>query len=425
MEDLDGALLRDLADTGLELLALHRVLALKGGEVLGRERRDALKADLFVLGADRIADGVDAGVEHADDVSGVGLVDDLALLGHHLLRLRELDGLSALHVVVFLVALKLARADAHERDAVAVRLVHVRLDLEYEGGEMVVRRLDRHAIGKARKRRRCEIEKARQKLLHAEVHQRRAEENGAQIAAADKIEIKFVPRAVEKLHIVAKRAVQPLAERFAQARLVIHGKLRRVDGAAARVTLRKRENFLLLAVVHALEVHAAADRPVHRVRADAELLFELFEQIVGAARLAVHLVDEREDGDMPHGADLEELARLRLDALGRVDDHDGAVRRHKRAVGVLGEVLMAGGVENVDAVAVIFKLEHGRRDGNAALLFQLHPVGDRMARRRLALYRAGELDRPSVEKELFRQCRFARVRVGDDRKRPPPRDFPL
>ena len=29
-------------------------------------------------------------------------------------------------------------------------LVHVRLDLEYEGGEMVVRRFDRHAIGKAR-----------------------------------------------------------------------------------------------------------------------------------------------------------------------------------------------------------------------------------------------------------------------------------
>ena len=49
VEDLDGALLRDLADTGLELLALHRVLALKGGEVLGRKRRDALEADLLVL----------------------------------------------------------------------------------------------------------------------------------------------------------------------------------------------------------------------------------------------------------------------------------------------------------------------------------------------------------------------------------------
>ena len=191
------------------------------------------------------------------------------------------------------------------------------------------------------------------------------------------------------------------------------------------MTLRIREHFLLLAVVYALEVHAAADRPVHRICADAELLFKLFEKVVGTACLAVHLVDERENGDVPHGADLEELARLRLDALGRVDDHDGAVRRHERAVGVLREVLVAGGIENVDAVAVVFKLEHGRRDGDAALLFQLHPVGDRMARRRLALYRAGELNRPSVEKELFRQCRFARVRVGDDRKRPPPRDLPL
>ena len=129
-----------------------------------------------------------------------------------------------------------------------------------------------------------------------------------------------------------------------------------MDGAAARVTLRIRENFLLLAVVHALEVHAAADRPVHRVRADAELLFELFKQIVGAARLAVHLVDEREDGDMPHGADLEELARLRLDALCAVNDHDGAVRSHQRAVGVLGEVLMSRRVEDVDAVAAVLEL---------------------------------------------------------------------
>lgn len=65
---------------------------------------------------------------------------------HHLLRLRELDGLSALHVVVFLVALKLARADAHERDAVAVRLVHVRLNLEDERRKIGAERVNLAAV---------------------------------------------------------------------------------------------------------------------------------------------------------------------------------------------------------------------------------------------------------------------------------------
>ena len=38
--------------------------------------------------------------------------------------------------------LELAGADAHKGDAVAVGLVHVRLDLEDEGGEPLVKRVD-------------------------------------------------------------------------------------------------------------------------------------------------------------------------------------------------------------------------------------------------------------------------------------------
>ena len=45
----------------------------------------------------------------------------------------------------------------------------------------------------------------------------------------------------------------------------------------------------------------------------------------GLAAVAVHLVDEGEDRDAAQAADLEELARLRLDALGGVDQHHGAV----------------------------------------------------------------------------------------------------
>ena len=72
------------------------------------------------------------GIKHADDVARVGLVDDLALGGHHRLRLRKAHLAPRLDVEILGVALKPARADAHERQAVAVGLVHVGLDLEDE-----------------------------------------------------------------------------------------------------------------------------------------------------------------------------------------------------------------------------------------------------------------------------------------------------
>ena len=59
---------------------------------------------------------------------------------------------------------------------------------------------------------------------------------------------------------------------------------------------------------------------------------------------------------MAQSADLKELSGLSLNTLCGVDDHDGAVSRHQGAVGILGEVLMSGGIENVDTVTVVFEL---------------------------------------------------------------------
>ncbi len=121
---------------------------------------------------------------------------------------------------------------------------------------------------------------------------------------------------------------------------------------------------------------------------------------------------------MAHGADLEELARLRLDALRAVDDHDGRVRRHQRPVGILREVLMARRVQNVDAEALILELHDGRGHGNAALLFDLHPVGDRRARVLFALDGARLRDRSAVEQEFFGEGGLAGVRMRNDREGP-------
>ena len=169
-----------------------------------------------------------------------------------------------------------------------------------------------------------------------------------------------------------------------------------------------------LPVVHALERLAAADGPVDGVGVDAQLVLQLLAQLEGVPGLPVHFVDEGEDGDIPQAAHLEELARLGLHALGGVDDHNGAVCRHQGAVGVLREVLVAGGVQDVDAEALVLELHHGGGDGDAPLLLDLHPVGGGGSGVLFALHHPGLGDGPAVEQEFFRQGGLARVGVGDD-----------
>ena len=92
-------------------------------------------------------------------------------------------------------------------------------------------------------------------------------------------------------------------------------------------------------------------------------------------------------------------------------------------VGVLGEVLVARGVQNVDAEPLILELHHRGGDGDAALLLDLHPVGGGGPGVFLALDHAGLGDGASVEQELFGEGGFTGVRVTDDSKGAPPVDL--
>ena len=95
---------------------------------------------------------------------------------------------------------------------------------------------------------------------------------------------------------------------------------------------------------------------------------------------------------MPQGADLKQLPGLGLYAFCRIDDHDGGIGGHEGTVGILGEVLVARCVEDVDAVAVIAELEYGGRDGNTTLLLNLHPVGRSRFLNLITLYRTRYLN---------------------------------
>ena len=174
-------------------------------------------------------------------------------------------------------------------------------------------------------------------------------------------------------------------------------------------------------MVDALEAATHADGPGDRRATDIEDALDLVEQFQRRTAFAVQLVDEGDDGRGAQARHFHQLDGTRLDALGGVDDHQRAVYRGERAVGVFREVFMARRIEQVDDLAVVGELHHRGGDGDTALLFQRHPVGRRMARGLAALDRTGELDRSSEQQEFFRQRGLARVRMGNDGESAPQR----
>ena len=120
-EELHGALLGELLEPLLQLLALQRIGEHDLHEVLGREARDALELERLALAVDqRVADAEIAAVPDAEDVAGVGLVDVDPLLRHELHRAAHRERAAGPDVLTVHAPREPPGADAHERDAVAV-----------------------------------------------------------------------------------------------------------------------------------------------------------------------------------------------------------------------------------------------------------------------------------------------------------------
>ena len=178
-----------------------------------------------------------------------------------------------------------------------------------------------------------------------------------------------------------------------------------------------------LEIVGSGEILALADGPDHGRHGQRQALLDLVEQVQRIAGLAVHLVDEGDDRNVAQPADLEELAGARLDALGGVDDHDGGVHGGQRPVGILGEVLVARRVEQVEDAAAVLEGHDRGHDRDAARLLDRHPVRAGAAAVALGAHLAGKLDGAAEEQQLLGQRRLARVRVRDDGEGAPSRHF--
>jgi hypothetical protein len=249
--------------------------------------------------------------------------------------------------------------------------------------------------------------------LDAEVVCGGAEEDGGELAGEDAGDVEVGTGSFEEFEFVADLLVGVFVHGGFDA-FVLNaadadwGAVGTVDGAFEEVDL------LVFAIVDAFEAGAVAEGPVEWVGGDAEDGFEFVQQIERRACGPVEFVHEGEDGDAAAAADFEEFAGLAFDAFAGIDDHDGGIDGGEDAVGVFGEVFVAGGVEDVDDAVFVFELEDGGGDGDAALFFEFHPVGRGGA---LVFARgdgACEVEGAAVEEEFLGEGGFAGVRVGDD-----------
>ena len=74
LEDLNGTFLRDLFHTLDELFSLHGIHLTYSGKMLRCESGNSFVLELFLGHTQSITDGEDTGIEHTDNISGIGLV---------------------------------------------------------------------------------------------------------------------------------------------------------------------------------------------------------------------------------------------------------------------------------------------------------------------------------------------------------------
>ena len=160
-----------------------------------------------------------------------------------------------------------------------------------------------------------------QECLHTEVCQSRTKEYRRQVAPLYTFHIHLVAGPVKQLDIIHQLLVVGKTDYILQIP-VVQPILLACNLPGAAHGSRKGGYLPGKAVIHAFKILSAANGPVYGAGADAQDIFNLVHQFIWVPGLTVKLIDECEDRDMAHDADLKKLDGLGLHTLGTVNYHD-------------------------------------------------------------------------------------------------------
>lgn len=168
--------------------------------------------------------------------------------------------------------------------------------------------------------------------------------------------------------------------------------------------------------VNAFKIFAAVDGPAHGVHADIEFGFKFFEQVERVFAIAVHFVDEDDDGGIAHPTDFHQSLCLFFHAFHAVDDQDNTVNGSERAIGVLGEVFVSGRIQDVDPLFFVVECHHRGGHRDSPLFFNFHEIRGGGFVDFVVFYGTGGLDLATEEQKFLCEGGFSGIGVGDDGK---------
>ncbi len=127
-----------------------------------------------------------------------------------------------------------------------------------------------------------------------------------------------------------------------------------------RIALRRRQ-LCDDRLQHVVDADALLGRAEHGLEGvEPEVGVDLLAHPLDVGRGEVDLVDDRHDLEVVLEGEVEVGDGLRLDALGGVDEQQRPLAGHQRAAHLVGEVDVAGGVDQVELVVLAVL---GRRRG--------------------------------------------------------------
>ena len=282
----------------------------------------------------------------------------MTVRSHHLLRLGQTHFFISLHMVDLHARIKTAGTDTHKSDTVSVCLVHIGLDFENKSRKILFHRIDDAHICLSRQRRISHLQEMFQESLHTEVGQSRSEKYGRQLTFADSFLVKLCAGTVQQFDFLFQLFLLILVHYIQKMRIVkidlfLQTFLRTLHG------IGESQYFSGISVIDTAEFLTGTDGPVDGTGGDPQLLLDIVQQIKGIVGIPVHLVDKCKNRNMTHNTDLKQLSCLRLYTFGCIDHHNSRIGGHQSTVCILREVLMAGRIQNIDAVAIIIKLQYG------------------------------------------------------------------
>ena len=403
------------------MFGLHRVARAAVLQKLWREGWDARDLEVFAFGQG-VADAQLPVVRNTDDIASPSLFGQFAVRGEEQNRVRNRHRLFRTNMCQLHAAMEVARGQPDKGNAVTVFRVHVRLNLEHKASDLVFLGHNLTRVSGLWLRFRTVFADAVHQFFDAERVDRRAEPDRGHVALKDRLMVQFGQQFARHFDLFEEFLQKMRGDVFLQRGI---GEAFNLDALGDAVAVRTIHQFetVVKQIVAAHEFFTHPNGPRRRRHVDRKVFLNFVDDVEHIAAFAVHLVTEGQDRKVTQAADFEQLLGLAFHTLCTVDHHHGCIHRRQRAVGILREVRVAGGVNEVEPK--VLKVERHRRcgHGNPAILFHRHKVGPCATRFALCADLTSHLDRTTEQQELFGKSGLTGVRVRNDRERAATCDF--